>query len=65
MAGDVIFENEWQSFHTKKPESGIKNSVLQVQARKVQGSGQVVDIFGNDMMKILLRWVYDGTNGSS
>ena len=55
MAGDVIFENEWQSFRTKKPESGIKNSVLQLQAGKVQGSGQVVDIFGNDMMEILLR----------
>jgi len=51
--GDYIFENEWQSFRTKK------NRELEMKTpfRKIVGKKKiaikVVDIFGNDTMKII------------
>ena len=51
--GDYIFENEWQSFRTKK------NRELEMITpfRKIDGKKKVaikvVDIFGNDTMKII------------
>jgi len=51
--GDYIFENEWQSFRTKKNQK----LELKTPFRKVGEKGKiaikVVDIFGNDTMKIV------------
>jgi len=52
--GDFIFENEWQSFRTKKDRSlelVTSPHELPVGRRKI--AVKVVDIFGNDTMKIL------------
>lgn len=52
--GDYVFENEWQSFRTKKD----RNLELTSVAREL-GKGEhkiavkVVDIFGNDTMKVI------------
>ena len=51
--GDYIFENEWQSFRTKKN----RKLELKTPFRKIIGKKKiaikVVDIFGNDTMKII------------
>jgi len=52
--GDFIFENEWQSFRTKKNRTLELRSVFHECApgrRKI--AVKVVDIFGNDTMKII------------
>jgi DNA modification methylase len=52
--GDYIFENEWQSFRTKKDRSLELTSVSHEcipGRRKI--AIKVVDIFGNDTMKII------------
>ena len=52
--GDFIFENEWQSFRTKKDRSLELKSVFHECApgrRKI--AVKVVDIFGNDTMTIV------------
>jgi DNA modification methylase len=52
--GDYIFENEWQSFRTKKDRTLELISVAQEckpGRRKV--AVKVVDIFGNDTMKVI------------
>ena len=52
--GDYIFENEWQSFRTKKDRSLELQSVAhkcQPGRRKI--AVKVVDIFGNDTMTIV------------
>ena len=52
--GDYIFENEWQSFRTKKDRSLELTSVAHECAsgrRKL--AVKVVDIFGNDTMTIV------------
>ncbi len=52
--GDYIFENEWQSFRTKKDRTLELQSVFQEclpGRRKL--AVKVVDIFGNDTMKII------------
>ena len=52
--GDYVFENEWQSFRTKKDRSLELVSVAQEVApgrRKI--AVKVVDIFGNDTMTIV------------
>jgi DNA modification methylase len=52
--GDYIFENEWQSFRTKKDRKLELKSVAQECTpgrRKV--AIKVVDIFGNDTMKVI------------
>lgn len=52
--GDYIFENEWQSFRTKKDRSLELKSVFHECApgrRKI--AVKVVDIFGNDTMTIM------------
>ena len=53
--GNHIFENEWQSFRTKKD----KILQLRTPSREYANPGRkkiaikVIDIFGNDNMKIL------------
>ena len=52
--GDFIFENEWQSFRTKKNRSLELTSVFQeCQPGRRKVAVKVVDIFGNDTMTIV------------
>ena len=53
-SGDYVFENEWQSFRTKKDRSLELKSVFKecVPGRR-KVAVKVVDIFGNDTMKII------------
>ena len=53
-SGDYVFENEWQSFRTKKDRALELTSIARQcpsGARKI--AVKVVDIFGNDTMKIV------------
>ncbi len=53
-SGNFVFENEWQSFRTKKNRVLDLTSVLHEcppGRRKI--AVKVVDIFGNDTMKII------------
>lgn len=52
--GDYVFENEWQSFRTKKDRSLELTSVFhECLPGKRKIAVKVVDIFGNDTMKIV------------
>lgn len=52
--GDYIFENEWQSFRTKKNRSLELTSVFhECQPGRRKLAVKVVDIFGNDTMTIV------------
>jgi DNA modification methylase len=52
--GDYVFENEWQSFRTKKDRSLEMQSVFQeCQPGRRKIAVKVVDIFGNDTMTII------------
>ena len=52
--GDFVFENEWQSFRTKKDRSLELRSVFhEGEPGKRKIAVKVVDIFGNDTMKII------------
>ena len=52
--GDFIFENEWQSFRTKKDRSlELKTPLHECLPGRRKVAIKVVDIFGNDTMKIM------------
>lgn len=52
--GDFIFENEWQSFRTKKERSlELKTPFHDCSPGRYKVAVKVVDIFGNDTMKII------------
>ena len=52
--GDYIFENEWQSFRTKKDRTLELTSVFkEYPPGRKKIAVKVVDIFGNDTMKII------------
>ena len=52
--GDFIFENEWQSFRTKKDRTlELKTPYYDCQPGRYKVAVKVVDIFGNDTMKII------------
>ena len=52
--GDYIFENEWQSFRTKKDRSiELKSAFKEVGNGRRKIAVKVVDIFGNDTMTII------------
>ena len=52
--GNYVFENEWQSFREKKEINNQNLSPLQKIAKdKIKVAVKVVDIFGNDTMKVL------------
>ena len=52
--GDYIFENEWQSFRTKKDRSiELKSTEHECKLGKRKIAVKVVDIFGNDTMKVI------------
>lgn len=53
-SGDYIFENEWQSFRTKKERKLELMSVAkEVPKGRRKIAVKVIDIFGNDTMKII------------
>jgi len=52
--GDYIFENEWQSFRTKKNRKlELKTPFKKISTEKRKIAVKVVDIFGNDTMKVI------------
>jgi adenine-specific DNA-methyltransferase len=52
--GDYVFENEWQSFRTKKDRSlELTSAYHEVGKKRVKVAVKVVDIFGNDTMTIV------------
>ena len=52
--GDYIFENEWQSFRTKGDRTLLLKSVSkEFSDGKRKIAVKVIDIFGNDTMKIV------------
>src|SRR3990167_2727757 len=52
--GDYVFENEWQDFRTKKKrELVLQTPPVEVGKGKRKIAIKVVDIFGNDTMKII------------
>jgi DNA modification methylase len=52
--GDFIFENEWQSFRTKKERTlELKTPFIEVTPGRYKVAVKVVDIFGNDTMKVI------------
>jgi len=52
--GDFVFENEWQSFRTKKDRSlELKSIYHECPPGRRKIAIKVVDIFGNDTMKIV------------
>lgn len=52
--GDYIFENEWQSFRTRQDRTLELQSVFnEVPPGKRKIAVKVVDIFGNDTMKVI------------
>ena len=53
-SGDYIFENEWQSFRTRKDRSlELKSAAHECRPGRCKIAVKVVDIFGNDTMKIV------------
>jgi hypothetical protein len=53
-SGDYVFENEWQDFRTKKKRDLILTTPpVEVGSGKRKVAIKVVDIFGNDTMKII------------
>jgi len=52
--GNYIFENEWQSFRTKKDRSiELKSVPHECNSGRRKIAVKVVDIFGNDTMKVI------------
>ncbi len=52
--GGYVFENEWQSFRTKKDRNlELTSTAQEVGSGKHKIAVKVVDIFGNDTMKII------------
>ena len=52
--GDFVFENGWQSFHTKKDRDlKLKTPFHECNPGWYKVAVKVVDIFGNDAMKIV------------
>ena len=53
-SGEYVFENEWQSFRTKQDRTiELTSSFVECMAGKRKVAVKVVDIFGNDTMKII------------
>ena len=53
--GDYVFENEWQSFRTKDNRKlELVSSPKEISGKsKIKIAVKVIDIFGNDTMKVL------------
>jgi adenine specific DNA methylase Mod len=54
-SGNYVFENEWQSFRLKGDREELKliSSAREIAKDKTKVAVKVVDIFGNDTMKVL------------
>ena len=53
-SGDYVFENDWQSFRTRKDRSlELKSVFMECVPGRRKIAVKVVDIFGNDTMKII------------
>lgn len=53
-SGDFVFENEWQSFRTKKDRTlELISAIKEVHKGRRRIAVKVVDIFGNDTMKVI------------
>ena len=53
-SGNYVFENEWQSFRTKNNKKiELISSKIQIKKDKTKVAVKVVDIFGNDTMKVI------------
>jgi adenine-specific DNA-methyltransferase len=53
-SGEYVFENEWQSFRTKQDRTiELTSSYIECMAGRRKVAVKVVDIFGNDTMKII------------
>ena len=52
--GNYVFENEWQSFRKKNSKENLELKSVQIEIikEKTKVAVKVVDIFGNDMIKI-------------
>ncbi len=51
--GDFIFENEWQSFRTKKDRNiDLKTPFNECESGRYKVAAKVVDIFGNDTIEV-------------
>jgi hypothetical protein len=65
--GDYIFENEWQSFRTKKDRTlemtGAAKEIELGEGGRRKIAVKVVDIFGNDTMTIVDVTVGEGKKG--
>ena len=54
LPDDFIFENEWQSFHTKKDRGlKLKTPFHERNPGRYKIAAKVMGIFGNDTMKIV------------
>ncbi len=54
LPGDFIFENEWQSVRTKKDRGlKLKTPFHEYNPGRYKIVAKVVDIFGNDTMKLI------------
>ena len=52
--GGYIFENEWQSFRTKKDRTlELTSAFKDAQKGKMKIAIKVIDIFGNDTTKVI------------
>lgn len=52
--GEYVFENEWQSFRTKKDRTlELISAPMECQKGRRKIAVKVIDIFGNDTMKII------------
>ena len=54
--GDFVFENEWQSFRTKKKRDLEYMSAEKAVTLPCKVAVKVVDIFGNDTMRVVAVW---------
>ena len=52
---NYIFENEWQTFRSKKNNEKLelKSSEKEILSKKTKVAVKIVDIFGNDTMKVI------------
>ncbi len=51
--GDYIFENEWQSFRSRDNNLEFKSIEKEIRKKTIKIAVKVIDIFGNDTMKVL------------
>lgn len=53
--GNYVFENEWQSFRTNDNNNKLEltSSTKEIKQEKIKVAVKVIDIFGNDTMKVI------------